>query len=188
MARKAGLPCSGSPAPHARNRQFAYSFRDDKWSGFFAGLFFLMNPFTVFSFGGEMLFQLALILWAFVSYRKNWTKLAALLVSFAILVRVDAALAGLILFADAAFKRKSIPFPETAIAAALIVPCLILSFAYYGSWLPSTIGAKIAQRDSGLWPTFVSGFLIWLNMLPPAQNRGLSSRPSLQVYLSSTVT
>lgn len=142
---------------------FTYSFREDPWSGFFAGLFFLLNPFTVYSFGGEMLLQLGLLLWSFVLYRKNSTKAAAVLVSLAILVRIDAASAAFVLFLHYCITRRTVPIRETAIAAALIIPCLILSYGYYGSWLPSTIAAKLAQRDSGLWETFLKGFVVWMH-------------------------
>jgi len=57
-----------------------------------------------------------------------------------------------------------VPWREAAVAAALLLPFLLLAWHAYGTPLPSTLGAKLAQRDSGLWTSFGRGMYAWLKL------------------------
>ncbi len=50
------------------------------------------------------------------------------------------------------------------VAVAVLLPFLGLAWHAYGSPLPSTLPAKLAQRDSGLWGTFGRGLVDWLRL------------------------
>ena len=130
--------------------------------GLLAGLFFVANPLLLATFGGEMLFQVALIAWAFVLYRLDRTLSSALLLALATLTRPDGLLAAVVIGVHFLVMRRRFPWREAACAAIVLLPFVLLAWAVYGSPLPATFGAKLAQRDSGLWPTFGKGMFEWL--------------------------
>jgi hypothetical protein len=131
-------------------------------AGLLAGLFFVVNPLLPLTFGGEMLFQVALISWAFVAYRVDRCGLAALLLALALLTRVDSIVAAGVVGLHMLVVRRRVPWRELLIAAGVLLPFMLLSWAFYGSLLPGTLDAKLAQRDSGLWPSFTHGMTEWL--------------------------
>ncbi|MEO7912821.1 MAG: hypothetical protein ABIV47_24490 [Roseiflexaceae bacterium] len=130
--------------------------------GLLAGLFFVANPLLFATFGGEMLFQVALIAWAFVLYRLDRTLAAAVLLALATLTRPDGLVAAVVIGVHFLVTRRRIPWREAACAAIILLPFVLLAWAVYGSPLPATLGAKLAQRDSGLWPAFGKGMFEWL--------------------------
>jgi hypothetical protein len=130
--------------------------------GLLAGLFFVANPLLLATFGGEMLFQVALIAWAFVLYRLDRTVWSALLLALATLTRPDGLVAAAVIGAHYLVTRRRIPWREAACAAVVLLPFALLAWVSYGSALPATFGAKLAQRDSGLWPAFGKGMFEWL--------------------------
>jgi hypothetical protein len=142
--------------------------------GMLAGLFFVTNPLLPPTFGGEMLFQLALISWAFVAYRLDCNLLAALLLAIAILTRADSIIAAAVIGVHSLVVRRRFPWRELLVAMAILLPFLLLSWMYYGSLLPGTLGAKLAQRDSGLWPLFARGMVEWI--------RGFTMQGSSKLY------
>jgi hypothetical protein len=154
---------------------YVYGRLHHQWfCGLLAGLFFVANPLLLATFGGEMLFQVALIAWAFVLYRLDRTVWAAVLLALATLTRPDGLLVGVVIGAHYLLTRRRIPWREAAWAAAVLLPFALLAWAFYGSPLPSTFGAKLAQRDSGLWPAFGKGMFEWL--------RGFTMQGSSAIY------
>lgn len=142
---------------------YTYGRLHGHWlGGFIAGLFFVSNRLLPATFGGEILFQVALIAWAFVFYRINRTLLAALLLAFAILTRPDALLALGVVGLHYLIIRRQFPWRECLVVAGVLLPFLLLAWVFYGSFLPGTLSAKVAQRDSGLWPGFAWGLFEWL--------------------------
>ena len=131
-------------------------------SGLLAGLFFVASPLLPFTFGGEMLFQVALVAWALVMYATEHTLVVALLVGLAILTRADSLIVAGVLGLHYLLVRRRLPWRELLVVAAVIAPFILLAWVYYGSPLPGTLGAKLAQRDSGLWPGFSRGLREWL--------------------------
>lgn len=130
--------------------------------GLLAGLFFVLNPLLPATFGGEMLFQTALIAWAFAFYampRRGW---AAGLLALAILTRPDGIIAAAVIGGHYVLSKRRLPWRELAIMLAIVAPFVVLSFFYYGALLPGTLGAKLAQRQSGLWAGFGPATFEWL--------------------------
>lgn len=48
-------------------------------------------------------------------------------------------------------RDKRVPFLDIALASALVLPWLIFALGYFHDILPTTLSAKIAQKQSGLW-------------------------------------
>lgn len=142
---------------------FVYGrLHEQRFCGAMAGLFFGTSPLLYATFGGEMLFQAALILWGFVAYRLGRPSLAAVLLALAALARPDGLVAlGVLGLYDTVAKRR-IPWRPLAWSAAILLPALLLGVVVYGSPLPSTLGAKVAQRTSGLWASFGTGMVEWV--------------------------
>ncbi|HEU5011027.1 MAG TPA: hypothetical protein VFT66_00695 [Roseiflexaceae bacterium] len=131
--------------------------------GLLAGLFFVCNPLLPPTFGGEMLFQVALIAWIFVLYHMERTCTAAFLLALAVLTRMDSVIAlGVIGLYDIITKRR-VPWREGIIIGLTLLPFALLSWWFYGAFFPVTFGAKIAQRQSGLWPPYLSRMRDWIS-------------------------
>lgn len=151
-------------------------------SGLLAGLFFAVNPLLPPTIGGEMLLQTAVIAWALLLYVWRRTLPAAALLAVALLIRPDGVLASAVVGTHFLVTRRRLPWREIAVIAAIVAPFLGAAWWYYGSPLPGTLGAKLAQRDSGLWPSFSTGVIEWIKgwtilgsssvfpMLPAAPN------------------
>lgn len=120
-------------------------------AGLLAGLFFVCNRLLPYTFGGEMLFQAALILWAFVLYRLDRTHTSAWLLAVAVLTRMDSVIALGVVGLHYVATRRRLPWREGVVVVATLLPFALLSWWFYGSLLPVTLDAKLAQRDSGLW-------------------------------------
>ena len=56
-----------------------------------------------------------------------------------------------VVLATMAVRGRRWPWREGVLAVAVLLPFLALAWHAYGSPLPSTLPAKLAQRDSGLW-------------------------------------
>jgi hypothetical protein len=104
----------------------------------------------------------ALISWAFVAYSMQRNLLAAALLAFAILTRMDSVIAAGVIGAHALVVQRRLPWRELLCVVGITLPFALLAWACYGSLLPATLDAKLAQRDSGLWPTFAHGLFEWL--------------------------
>lgn len=142
--------------------------------GFLAAIFFIVNPIIPPTFGSEMLFQTALIVWAFVSYRCERTRLAALLLALAILTRPDAMIALGVVGLHYLVTRRRVPWRELLVVTLTLLPFVGLAWLVYGSPLPQTLAVKRAQGQSGLWPLFIQGTIEWL--------RGFTMQGSSRFY------
>ncbi|MCI0604556.1 hypothetical protein L0156_16335 [bacterium] len=130
--------------------------------GFFAGLLYVCNPFLTLSFGGEMPFVTALILWAFVSYSLRHTLLSSFLLSLAILARPDSILAAAVLSVHFVITKRRFPLREFVLMLCVTAPFLVAALVYYKALFPATLAAKLAQGRSGLWARLPSEALFWL--------------------------
>jgi hypothetical protein len=138
--------------------------------GLVAGLFYITNPMIFVTFGGELPFQIALITGAFFAYQQQARPIAAALVSLAILTRPDGVqAAGVLLVYDIASRWKStkslnalVPWRELLTGAIILTPFIAAAWYAYGSPLPSTMAAKLAQRNSGLWGTYGRSLVDWV--------------------------
>ena len=132
--------------------------------GLAAGIFYLASPMMFFTFGGEMPFLLALVAGAFLAVEHDRPWLAAALGALAAVTRPDGVLALAVVLATIALRQRRLPWREALVAGALLLPFLALAWHAYGTPLPSTLGAKLAQRDSGLWTSFGRGLYAWLKL------------------------
>lgn len=130
--------------------------------GLLGGVFYVANPLLAMTFGGEILLQVMLIAWAFVFYRMKRTFMAALLLAISILVRPDGVIAAGVIGMHYLLIRRRLPLREIATMAMVILPFMVLAWISYGSPLPGTLQAKMAQGSSGFWQLFGRGTVEWL--------------------------
>ncbi len=157
--------------------------------GLLAALVFVANPMTLATFGGEMLFQMMLIAWAFVCCAQQKTVWTAVLLALAILVRPDALLAAGVVGAHLLWTRRRFPVREALILMAVLLPFALAAWAYYGSPLPATMGAKVAQTRSGSWGTFGRGTWNALILQLPRSRPvpGVIPMPGAWVFLAAVL-
>lgn len=142
--------------------------------GWLGGVFYVANPLLAMTFGGEILFQVMLIAWAFVFYGKKRTLAAAILLAVSILIRPDGVIAAGVIGVHYLVTRRRLPTREIAAMALVIAPFMALAWISYGSPLPGTLQAKIAQGASGFWQLFGRGTFEWL--------RGFTIQGSSPIY------
>ena len=133
-------------------------------AGVAAGLLYAASPLLFVTFGGEMPFLLALVTGAFLAERRGRPALAAVLAALAAVTRPDGVLVIAAVLATMAVRDRRWPWREGVLAVVVLLPFLALAWHAYGSPLPSTLPAKLAQRDSGLWGTFGRGLVDWLRL------------------------
>lgn len=130
--------------------------------GLLAGMFLVLNPLLLWTLGGEMPVQAALVIWAAVAYARERGRLAAALLGLAILTRPDAALAAAAFGLHMLLARRRPPWRELLTLLAVVLPWLAATRLIYGQYLPGTLAAKAAQRDSGLWLAAGKGMVEWV--------------------------
>lgn len=144
--------------------------------GAFAGTLYLALPTVWGAIGFESLPQVALVVWSTYYYflarqRRSPAIAAGGLLALAVLMRPDGllaaaallayAMAGLAISSPRDRWNKAEVFHWRAILTFLAPLALaaILATAYYGSPLPGTMQAKVAQVLSGRWQPFTAGFV-----------------------------
>jgi hypothetical protein len=133
-------------------------------AGVAAGLLYVASPLLFVTFGGEMPFLIALVTGAVLAEQRGRTILAAVLAALVALTRPDGVQAIAVILSTIAIRRRRLPWREGLVAAAVLLPFLALAWHAYGSPVPSTLQAKLAQRDSGLWSAFGPGLIDWLRL------------------------
>jgi hypothetical protein len=134
-------------------------------AGLLIGMFYVTNPMIWITFAGEMPVQMALILWAFVAYRADRRMACSALLAVATLTRPDGVLAAGVIFGYDLVVHRRLLWREWLLFAVILAPFSVLMWIYYGSPIPNTMGAKLAQRDSGLWPqSFGQGLRSWFRV------------------------
>lgn len=130
--------------------------------GLLAAFFFVVQPMLVLTMGGEMLFQTALIVWGFVAYTGGRNRIAVCLFASAILIRPDAVFAVVAVGLHAVLIRRRLPWREAIWLGIVLAPWFLIVWFFYGTPLPTTLSAKLAQGASGMWPPFYRGAIEWL--------------------------
>jgi hypothetical protein len=133
-------------------------------AGLAAGLLYVASPLLFVTFGGEMPFLLALVTGAFLAEQRDRPRLAATLAALVAVTRPDGVQAIAVILTTIAIRRRRLPWREALVAGVVLLPFLALAWHAYGSPLPSTLSAKLAQRDSGLWTSFARGLIDWLRL------------------------
>jgi hypothetical protein len=138
--------------------------RDDQKpiAGFISALLVLLNPFFVLVWGGESIFFLALVMAGFYLYFRGQEIAPAVIFGLAFLTRGEGVLPALILFTHYLITKRQLPWRALLSFILTILPWMIYALFTFGSFFPSTLQAKIAQMDSGLWSPF---FITSLDML-----------------------
>jgi hypothetical protein len=120
-------------------------------------LLFLGNPLVYNAVGMETFLTLALIVLAFFFYQRGNLNWVSIFCGLAVLSRPDSLIVPIILATDYVLQRRELPPGSTfALFLMVIAPWVILSFAYFGDVVPTTLSVKLGQTQSGRWGT---GFL-----------------------------
>lgn len=142
-------------------------------AGVSAGVLLLCAPGLLITLGLETNFYLALALGAILLYRVGRATAAFAVSALLTLTRNDgillvAILATHYLYMDRARLRGGLaamidmtflrPF---LVYFVILLPWLVFSTFYFGTPFPVTLGAKIAQAQSGLWDSFAIGLIKW---------------------------
>jgi arabinofuranosyltransferase len=148
-------------------------------SGLFAGLLLIASQMMALTFGGEMPLQVALILSAFTAYAWDRRLLSALLLAVATVVRPDGVMAMMVLAAFDLIRTRRIAWRMWLVFLLALLPFALLAWYAYGSPLPNTLAAKLAHRDTGIWPTFGRRLRWWFNIY-----MGANGQPATWEFLS----
>jgi hypothetical protein len=131
-------------------------------AGALAALFAVVNPVPVEVWGGEMALLVPLVLGTILAYSRGLGTLTGVLLGLAVLTRYDS----LVLFAPLAahylLTRRKLPLSAIISFVIVVLPWTIYSWIFFGSPLPGTLEAKVAQGKAG-WTMFFSGTVQWLN-------------------------
>jgi hypothetical protein len=138
--------------------------RDDgiPWAGFVGALLTLTHPLFLDVWGGEALLLLATVLAGFFFYFREREALCGVTLGLALLTRGEGVLPAIVLSSHFLIVNKRFPWRAALGWGAMVVPWVAFSIAYFGSPLPSTLQAKLAQMDSGYFAPFLTTSVRWL--------------------------
>ncbi len=149
-------------------------------AGWIAAILWLLSPLVTMAYGGEGPFLAGLIALAILlSSRRRYIS-ACIVAGVAGLTRGE----GLLLIGVLLYKlwrQRQGWKPMLAVSLGSLVPWIpwtIYAYRAFGALLPATLGAKVAQGQSGLWPLFLPGAWEWL--------KGLTVGRSIYVGLPSS--
>lgn len=124
-------------------------------------------------FGLETPFVTALVFGTILAAVRGRDVTASVLVAAAFLTRYDAALLAILFFGLLSLRDRRIPFRNGLLATALVLPWLTFAYAYFGTVLPNTLGAKTG--DTGPMEYLMSMMeLQWALLMRFVRNTGLS--------------
>ncbi|MDD4857659.1 MAG: hypothetical protein PHD74_06080 [Candidatus Krumholzibacteria bacterium] len=117
-------------------------------------LFLLLNPLLKNSIGMETFLTLMLIGAALLLYQRERYASASIACALAVLSRPDSAIFAALLFVDFLARKRRLP-PLRALAAfiLILIPWVIFNKLYFGTYIPISLSAKVAQTSSGRWGT-----------------------------------
>ncbi len=139
-----------------------------------AGALFLLAPALVLTFGLETGFYLMLGIAALRSYHLGHITFSFALIALLTLTRNDGIILGSILGAHYVLTHRDVPrgiplarqdwlwLRPFLIFGLILTPWLVYAWLHFGTPLPFTLAAKIAQAQSGLWDPFLPGLYKWL--------------------------
>jgi hypothetical protein len=128
---------------------------------YFFAMIFLAMPLLKFGFGMETFLNLALIVYSIYLYTKKQLFLSSIFVGLSVLARFDSVLFAGIMLLHYIYKKRKLPSLQmTGGFLLFVLPWFIFSKIYFGSFLPTTIEAKLSQYELGL---FGSGLVFLTN-------------------------
>ncbi|MCB0340273.1 MAG: hypothetical protein KDD53_11745, partial [Bdellovibrionales bacterium] len=113
---------------------------------------FILNPINRSAIGMETFVTVFFVILAHLKYDKNKIHSCAALLTISILLRPDAILAATGIFIHYLLTNRKLP--PLSVLAIFLLPLLLwaaFAFLYFGSIVPNTLGAKLAQTASGRW-------------------------------------
>lgn len=150
---------------------------DDWLVGLVAGLLFVCSPVTIEAFGGEMTLQVALIVWAFAAEAHRRWMWAVMLAVAATLVRPDGIVPLALIGVHQTWARRELPWREMVAAGVVLALWHGSLWLYFGAPMPQTVGAKSAQRLSGIWRPFGSDLKAWFQSMSVFPTPLFTNRP-----------
>jgi hypothetical protein len=135
------------------------------WVGFLSGLFILLNPWFLQTFGSETYFQLLMIISAFYFYDQRKYIPTTIFCVLAFLVRADGIIPAGIIFVDYIIKNKKFPVKEVILFIILCIPFFLFCYFNFNTFLPNTLEIKQAQYASDLWRKFFPGIFYFAGLL-----------------------
>lgn len=132
-----------------------------RWVGFMAALLLSLSPSLLATLGMETWFQMMAILAGFYLYSRGRLNLATLAMAIAFMTRGDALLAALILLGHYLWLNRRLPRVQLLLFLLLTLPLLLYLTLSFGSPLPATVSAKVAQMQVG-WVGYLEGLLPWV--------------------------
>ena len=124
---------------------------------FLTTLLFVSDPVFALSTGLELHLLIFWVLLAFRAESKNQTILLGVAMGLIGLTRPDGVLLSGVLLLHHGLKNRVFPWRAILTALILFSPWLIFSALYFGSLVPNTLSAKMAQGSSGGWETTLPG-------------------------------
>jgi hypothetical protein len=121
----------------------------------------LVNPFLPSVWGGETLLCLAFALGAFYFYFERRLAWAGVFCFLAFLTRGEGALPLVVMAGHSLYREKKMPWLALGMMGILLVAWWPVSRWVGAGFLPHTLGAKMAQMQSGAWGPFVKTTLDW---------------------------
>ncbi len=114
---------------------------------------FLPNYYVSVTVGMESVLFVAACLVAITLFRARSSILLGVVCSSLCLIRPDGALLVLLLFVFRWWEEKRFPLRLCMTGIVAAIPWLVFSMVYFGNPIPSSVGAKVDQANSFLWPT-----------------------------------
>lgn len=115
-------------------------------------MIFLSMPLIKFGFGMETFLNLALIVYSIYLYTNEKYFLSSVFIGLSVLARFDSALFAGIIFLHYLYTKRKFPTLNMIFGFSLIIlPWFVFSKVYFGTFLPTTIAAKISQYELGLF-------------------------------------
>ena len=122
----------------------------------------LCSPALVSLWGGESLQLLCLLAGGFYFYSRGYRGLAYVLLALAYLTRAEGGLAIVLVGVHEWLSQRHLPVRGILVTTLFVGAWSVFSFITFGSPLPGTLGAKIAQMHSGMWSPFLLTSLDWV--------------------------
>jgi hypothetical protein len=133
--------------------------------GIFTSTFVILNPWILQCIGNEMALHLCLHMALFYFLCNQKYSIAWIFAALATLNRGDGIIITILLFTVQIIRTKKLPYREISIYSLVLLPWLGFSFFYFGSFFPSTLSAKVAQGESGLFASY-SAYTIQYLLIP----------------------
>lgn len=120
-----------------------------------------VNPFLPGIWGGEALLCLALALGAFYFYFERRFAWAGVFCFLSFLTRGEGILPLMVVVGHSLYRDKKPPWSALGVMGLLLAVWWPVSRLVGAGFLPHTLGAKMAQMQSGAWGPFVKTTLDW---------------------------